>query len=122
MLSESWYESVIKSYDSVDPQDYAIINLNDMVPLEGYPEFIELLCGNGIFSEIDGVIGIMKVPKSAISSYGIVTINPETGLISDLVEKPKKSPSNLAIAGVYGFTPKTMKVLYKYLRKEVNKL
>jgi glucose-1-phosphate thymidylyltransferase len=118
-----------------------------MVPLDGYGEFKSLLCGEKTnpkienrvdefkdnkkqklpkptsipFSEIDGVIGIMKVPHSQVSSYGIVTINPKTGLIDDLVEKPESSSSNLAISGVYGFKPHAMKHLYKYLRKEVKK-
>jgi glucose-1-phosphate thymidylyltransferase len=121
LLSEVWYKKTIQNFDSTDPKDYAIINLNDMVPLDGYQDFISLLCSNSTHSDVDGVIGIMKVPKSTISSYGIVTVDPNTGFIKKLVEKPKKSISNLAIAGVYGFTPKTMKALYTYLRKEVKK-
>ncbi|MBN2154750.1 MAG: hypothetical protein JW776_01730 [Candidatus Lokiarchaeota archaeon] len=146
LLSENWYKNKISSYDSTDRNDFAIINLNDMVPLDGYAEFISLLCGEevNIKSEnraddfkdnneigasplhshgidVDGVIGIMKVPRTRISSYGIVTVDKETGLIEKLVEKPKSSHSNLAIAGVYGFKPKTMKNLYKYLKKEVSK-
>lgn len=145
-LSEKWYNSKISSYDSENPEDFAIINLNDMLPLAGYSNFVSLLRGEEVNQqlevrpddfkdnddrqsitqvnssmEIDGVIGIMKVPKSRISSYGIVTINPQTGLIKSLVEKPKKSSSNLAITGVYGFKPKAMKNLYKFLKKEVKK-
>ncbi|MHA1109998.1 MAG: sugar phosphate nucleotidyltransferase [Promethearchaeota archaeon] len=145
-LSEKWYESKISSYESDDPEDYAIINLNDMLPLAGYSDFVSLLCGEefsqqlenrvddfkdnddrhsitqtNLLTEVDGVIGIMKVPKSRISSYGIVTVDSQTGFIKSLVEKPIKSSSNLAITGVYGFKPKTMKNLYKFLKKEVKK-
>jgi glucose-1-phosphate thymidylyltransferase len=145
-LSEQWYSKKISSYNSENPKDFAIINLNDMLPLDGYSDFVALLCGEKFkenphnraddfkdnqdkqtitqtkqLSDIDGVIGIMKVPKSRVSSYGIVTLNPKTGFIESLVEKPESSPSNLAIAGVYGFKPKTMKNLYKYLKAEVNK-
>jgi len=121
LLSKPWYTKSIPSFTSTNPEDYAIINLNDMVPLDGYSDFIKLLCGNGNFSNVDGVIGIMKVPKSMISNYGIVTVNSKTGFIENLVEKPKTSRSNLAITGVYGFTPKAMKALYTYLEKEVKK-
>lgn len=147
LISEPWYTKSISSYSSQQQDDFAIIALNDMVPLDGYGDFKSLLCGEEIItkiqnrvdefkdneteiqqntpltpiSEIDGVIGIMKVPQSRVSSYGIVTIDPKTGLIEELVEKPESSISNLAISGVYGFKPHTMKNLYKYLRKEVKK-
>jgi glucose-1-phosphate thymidylyltransferase len=146
LLSEKWYKEKINSYDSENPEDYAIINLNDMLPLDGYSDFVSLLCGEDFniklenraddfkdndeklpsaqtthLRDVDGVIGIMKVPQSQISNYGIIEINPKTGYIENLVEKPKSSPSNLAIAGVYGFKPKTMKNLYKFLKKEVKK-
>jgi glucose-1-phosphate thymidylyltransferase len=145
-LSEQWYSQVISSYNSENPDDFAIINLNDMLPLDGYSDFVALLCGEEFkekhqnraddfkdnqdkpaltqtnhLSDIDGVIGIMKVPKSRVSSYGIVTVDPKSGFITDLVEKPDSSSSNLAITGVYGFKPKTMKNLYKYLKREVKK-
>ncbi|TFG20819.1 MAG: hypothetical protein EU530_02050 [Promethearchaeota archaeon] len=145
-LSEKWYKSKISSYESNDPEDYAIINLNDMLPLAGYSNFVSLLCGEEFtqqlenrvddfkdnddrhsitrtnsLTEVDGVIGIMKVPKSRISSYGIVTVDSQTGYINSLVEKPEHSSSNLAITGVYGFKPNTMKNLYKFLKIEVEK-
>ena len=145
-LSEKWYKSKISSYNSENPDDYAIINLNDMLPLDGYAEFVALLTGqkvdqrieariddfkdnddkssttaDNLLTDVDGVIGIMQVPKSRVSSYGIVTIDSKTGFIKKLVEKPKTSKSNLAITGVYGFSPRTMKKLYTFLNKEVKK-
>lgn len=122
LLSAEWYAKKVSSYDSLRSEDYVIINLNDMVPLKGYDDFIEILQGKQTRSDdVDGVIGIMRVPKSTISSYGIVMVNSKTGFIENLVEKPKSSPSNLAIAGVYGFKPRTMKSLYAFLEKEVQK-
>ncbi len=145
-ISEKWYKNKISSYESQNPEDYAIINLNDMLPLDGYSDFVALLCGKEFTlklenraddfkdneemqsstqtnyqADVDGVIGIMQVPQSQIHNYGIVTVDSKTGFIDNLVEKPKSSPSNLAIAGVYGFKPNAMKSLYKYLRKEVKK-
>ncbi len=146
LLSETWYKSKISSYESENPEDYMIINLNDMLPLDGYQGFLSLMTGSKMnlnvehraddfkdnddshsphqFSnnnDLDGVIGIMKVPKSQISSYGIVSIDHKTGYISNLIEKPKSSTSNLAITGVYGFKPKAMKKLYQFLKKEVKR-
>ena len=72
-------------------------------------------------SEIDGVLGVMRVSKERASSYGIVQIDKKTNLIKKLVEKPKNFISDLAIAGIYAFKPEAMKRLYKYLLIEVEK-
>lgn len=44
--SEKWYNSVISSPQSTDPNDIAVIFLSDMVPLDGFKILIDELMGN----------------------------------------------------------------------------
>lgn len=50
-------------------------------------------------SDADAVIGLSEVPDP--QRFGIARI--ENGKLTEVLEKPKKPPSNLAIAGVYLF-------------------
>jgi UTP--glucose-1-phosphate uridylyltransferase len=64
-----------------------------------------------VFDEVNGpVLAIERVPKSDVSSYGIIDgeeIKPGVYRIRDLVEKPpvSEAPSDLAIIGRYILTP-----------------
>ncbi|MHA1728127.1 MAG: sugar phosphate nucleotidyltransferase [Promethearchaeota archaeon] len=154
-LSEEWYSNQISSFQSKDPDDYSLIFLSDMIPLDGFMgilntligkefenpqknnladdfkdddekykhEYIQMNIHNGkrVEKDIDGILGVMQVPRERASSYGIIEFNERTGLIKKVVEKPKKYISDLAIAGVYLFKPQAMKELYKYLTEEVKK-
>jgi UTP--glucose-1-phosphate uridylyltransferase len=59
------------------------------------------------------VLGVMRVPKDEISSYGVIEAEPAPGgdkrlhRVTGLVEKPRKedAPSDLAIIGRYILTP-----------------
>ncbi len=61
------------------------------------------------------VVAVQRVPRSTVSSYGIIRAHPVRGgawdgrlfRIEDMVEKPapKDAPSNLAIIGRYILTP-----------------
>jgi UTP--glucose-1-phosphate uridylyltransferase len=56
------------------------------------------------------VVGVMEVPESQVSKYGIVggkMLNPRLMHVSDLVEKPtaQSAPSRFAIPGRYVLTP-----------------
>lgn len=70
-----------------------------------------------VFRKVKGpVIGVQKVPKQDVSSYGIVAGNViGEGLIriDSLVEKPSpaEAPSNLAIIGRYILTPDIFDIL-----------
>lgn len=72
-----------------------------------------------VYNRVDGpVLAVERVPDEDVSSYGIVSIEPEAltepsangprvHRIKDLVEKPSRAeaPSNLAIIGRYILTP-----------------
>ena len=62
------------------------------------------------------VIAIEEVPESQINQYGIVSGKliegtEDTYLVSDMVEKPSHSPSNLAIIGRYILTPSIFDII-----------
>ncbi|VVB53022.1 UTP--glucose-1-phosphate uridylyltransferase AglF [uncultured archaeon] len=64
------------------------------------------------------VIAVEEVPRSMISSYGIIKGKKQPDgayIIEDLVEKPKPedAPSNLGITGRYVFTPDIFDALKK---------
>jgi UTP--glucose-1-phosphate uridylyltransferase len=71
------------------------------------------------------VVAVQQVPKSEISSYGVIDGEPlgESGRvfrIRDLVEKPKaeKAPSDLAIIGRYVLTPDIFEALERTPRDQ----
>jgi len=62
------------------------------------------------------VVGVMEVPQSEVSKYGIVggkMLNSKTMEVDQLVEKPSpsKSPSRLAIPGRYVLSPEIFSCL-----------
>ena len=64
------------------------------------------------------VVGVMEVPESEVSKYGIVggkMLNSRTMEVDRLVEKPasKDSPSKLAIPGRYVLSPKIFECLHE---------
>ncbi|MDP3487504.1 MAG: UTP--glucose-1-phosphate uridylyltransferase GalU [Bacillota bacterium] len=56
---------------------------------------------------LDSVIAVQEVPWEDTNKYGVVSIDPETGLVSGIVEKPDpaEAPSNLAVVGRYLLRP-----------------
>ena len=58
--------------------------------------------------ECDAVIGLVKVADPR--EFGVAVLD-ETGQIVRLVEKPKEPPSDLAVAGVYCFNNKILRVI-----------
>lgn len=150
-LSKGWYTDSIDSYGSNDPEDFSLIFLSDMIPLDGFKGIFNVLCGNNleniqqnnladdfkddnvskkennikknknkvICENPDGVIGVMRVPKERANQYGIIELDDSDGTIKSMIEKPAEFISDLAIAGVYAFKPKTMNDLYENLKQEV---
>jgi UTP--glucose-1-phosphate uridylyltransferase len=64
----------------------------------------------------DPVLGLFRVPKKEISSYGVARVKPAEGQaveVTGFVEKPKpnKAPSDLAAAGRYIITPEIFDML-----------
>jgi len=90
----------------------ALIFLADMVPIEHYSVLMHRYYELGV----DGLITVWEVPKEEASSYGVVKLDKDSN-ITELVEKPQKYVSNLAIGGMYVFSNPTMQALFKHLKK-----
>jgi glucose-1-phosphate thymidylyltransferase len=76
-------------------------------------KFVMFLGDNVIEGGISGLIGqfeasgyncqIVLTPVDNPSQYGVADLDPDTGRINRLVEKPRNPPSNLALVGIYMF-------------------
>jgi glucose-1-phosphate thymidylyltransferase len=84
-----------------------------MIPVNNYDFILKELEKD----DNDGIIGSMIVPDEKTRFYGMIE-NDKNGYICSLVEKPEKTNSNQAIAGVYAFKAKTMKRLYEILNEQ----
>ncbi|BCS91451.1 glucose-1-phosphate thymidylyltransferase [Metallosphaera javensis (ex Sakai et al. 2022)] len=82
-----------------------IMHLGDNLLQNGISQFLNR------FNEThaDAVIGVTPVKDPR--QYGVVVL--ENGRVKKLVEKPRDPPSNLALVGVYVFTP----IIHDYTRK-----
>lgn len=113
LLSHHWYQSTTATKSGKLEADATLIFLGDMIPVKDYSEVLQELEN----PEVDGVIGTMVVEPDKTQFYGIVEID-SNGKIVDLIEKPPKTNSNLAIAGVYAFKEKTIKRVYEILQQQ----
>ncbi len=98
--------SIYVTEKSVDGSP-VMIALGDMIFKDGYSEFLKQHRGNG---KCSGSIGVKAIDDP--EHYGIVYLN-SGHTIERLVEKPKRSTSNMGIAGVYFIedSPKLFKAL-----------
>jgi UTP--glucose-1-phosphate uridylyltransferase len=108
--------AVLASQDSVGHEPFAVMLGDDIIDSEVpcLRRMIEL------FEKLQSsIIAICEVPKSEVSSYGIIRGTPVEGFngrvfrVQDVVEKPSadKAPSNLAIIGRYILTPQIFSLL-----------
>jgi UTP--glucose-1-phosphate uridylyltransferase len=108
--------AVLASQDSVGHEPFAVMLGDDIIDSEVpcLRRMIEL------FEKLQSsIIAICEVPKSEVSSYGIIRGTPVEGFngrvfrVQDVVEKPSadKAPSNLAIIGRYILTPEIFSLL-----------
>ena len=96
--------AVLCSRPVVGNEPFAVILADDLIDSEPdgcLKQMVEIYA-----REQSGVIGVQKVPKENVSSYGVISGDQVTdGLwrISGIVEKPKAedAPSNIAVVGRY---------------------
>ena len=99
--------AVLVTRNLVGDEPFAVILGDDVI--DANPPALRQMID--VFDEVNGpVLAIERVPKSDVSSYGIIDaeeIKPGVYKIRDLVEKPpvNEAPSNLAIIGRYILTP-----------------
>ncbi|MBD3353080.1 MAG: hypothetical protein GF364_16485 [Candidatus Lokiarchaeota archaeon] len=114
-LSHKKFEEKEISSPDENKREGCLIFLGDMILLDEY----SYLLYRYYESDVDGIITVMKVPKEAASSYGIVDVD-ENNIITKMVEKPKTFISNLAIAGIYAFSYTTTQALFQNLKKRLD--
>jgi UTP--glucose-1-phosphate uridylyltransferase len=99
--------AVLVTRNLVGDEPFAVILADDVIDADP-PALKQMI---DVFAEVKGpVLAIERVPRDAVSSYGIIDaeeIRPGVYRIHDLVEKPpvKEAPSDLAIIGRYILTP-----------------
>jgi UTP--glucose-1-phosphate uridylyltransferase len=99
--------AVLVTRNLVGDEPFAVILGDDVIDAEP-PALRQMI---DVFDELQGpVLAIERVPKSEVSSYGIIDgeeIRPGVYRIRDMVEKPpvNEAPSDLAIIGRYILTP-----------------
>jgi UTP--glucose-1-phosphate uridylyltransferase len=99
--------AVLVTRELVGDEPFAVILGDDVI--DASPPALRQLID--VFARVDGpVLAVERVPRSDVSSYGIIAGTPMgEGVyrITDLVEKPSKeeAPSDLAIIGRYVLTP-----------------
>jgi UTP--glucose-1-phosphate uridylyltransferase len=99
--------AVLVTRNLVGDEPFAVILGDDVIDAKP-PALRQMI---DVFDEVNGpVLAIERVPKSDVSSYGIIDaeeIKPGVYKIRDLVEKPPvdEAPSDLAIIGRYILTP-----------------
>ena len=99
--------AVLVSRERVGDEPFAVVLSDDVIDADP-PALRQML---DAYAEVDGpVLLVERVPREAVSRYGVVAGDPQGGgvhRITDLVEKPApdEAPSDLAIIGRYLLTP-----------------
>jgi UTP--glucose-1-phosphate uridylyltransferase len=99
--------AVLVTRNLVGEEPFAVILADDVI--DAHPPAVRQMID--VFEELNGpVLAIERVPRSNVSSYGIIDaeeIRPGVYRIRDMVEKPSAAdaPSDLAIIGRYILTP-----------------
>jgi len=110
--------AILVARDAVGHEPFAVLLGDDIIDSE-VPCLKQMV---DIFDKLHGsIIATCEVPKSEISSYGVIRGTPVEGFggrvfrVDDLVEKPpmNEAPSNMAIIGRYILTPEIFPILEK---------
>ena len=108
--------AILMSRDAVGTEPFAVMLGDDIIdaPTPCLGRMVSL------FEKLQAsIIATCEVPKSQISSYGVIRGTPVEGFngrvyrVQDVVEKPRadEAPSNLAIIGRYILTPQIFNIL-----------
>lgn len=108
--------AILVARDAVGNEPFAVLLGDDIIDSE-VPCLKQMV---DLFDKLHGsIIATCEVPKSEISSYGVIRGTPVEGFggrvfrVEDLVEKPpmNEAPSNMAIIGRYILTPEIFPIL-----------
>jgi UTP--glucose-1-phosphate uridylyltransferase len=99
--------AVLVTRHLVGDEPFAVVLADDVIDATP-PALAQMMA---VFDDVGGpVLAVERVPKTEISSYGVIRpepVSPGVYRILDLVEKPSadQAPSDLAIIGRYILTP-----------------
>jgi len=116
--------AVLVTKNLVGDEPFAVILGDDVI--DARPPALKQMID--VFNQVEGpVLAIERVPKSDVSSYGIIDaeeIRPGVFKIRDLVEKPPaaEAPSDLAIIGRYILTPDIFPALEQTARDRTGEI
>lgn len=108
-----WGDAILAAESVLGNEPFAYLAGDDIIDSR-VPAIKQLI---NVFNKYhDGVIGVTRVPKTAVHRYGIINAVPlgeRVYEIKSIIEKPdpKKAPSQLAVAGRYIFTPEIFDAL-----------
>ncbi len=98
-------DAVLKAEKHIGDEPFAVL-LGDDIIVSERPAVKKLI---EIFGKVKcSVIGVEEVPLELLNKYGIVEVEQKQEnlfLVKNLVEKPERPPSNLAVSGRYILTP-----------------
>lgn len=106
--------AILSAQPLIGSEPFAVILADDLCETEGDTVIEQLI---KVYKKYKcSVIAIMEVPKEEVKNYGIISgsqITDEKNLykVTNMVEKPETSSSNLAIIGRYILTPDIFDIL-----------
>ena len=115
-LAHKSFKEIQYTNKEEDKREGALIFLADMIPIDEY----SYIMYRYYESNVDGILTVMEVPKKQASSYGIIKTDKNM-IIEQLIEKPDKYVSNLAIAGIYAFSHSATLALFKNIKNYLDK-
>ena len=89
----------------IDDEKFVVF-LGDNILLKEISDYVKK------FDELDDDAKILLCEVSNPKQFGIADI-AEDGKIKKIIEKPKNPPTNLAVIGIYFFTPKIFQIIKK---------
>lgn len=98
----------------VGDEPFAVILADDLI--DSYPKGCLKQMVEIYERENSGVIGVQKVPKENVGSYGVISgdeVGDRLWRVSGIVEKPapEKAPSNIAVVGRYILDASIFKII-----------
>jgi UTP--glucose-1-phosphate uridylyltransferase len=105
-------DAILKAEKHIGNEVFAVL-LGDDIIVSEEPAIGQLISCYQIVNS--SVIAVEEIPSEICQKYGIVEVEKQRNLLlaKNLIEKPEKAPSNLAIIGRYVLTPEIFDCLRK---------
>jgi len=106
-------DAVLCAQPIVGDRPFAVLLADDII--EGHPRSCLQTMVADFEAMPSSLLAVETVPLEDTDRYGIVTLAPQSNIVTQIVEKPKpqNASSNLAVVGRYILTPRIFKLLEK---------